>query len=106
MKLTKLQQVLVTIIAATTVISIGYGGYCHFAKAADLDETNQAVAMMSQSIEKVDLRAEVKFIYYRLDRLENDYFGKDKDIRYHEKKRSLDRQLKDVEDRLKQLKEK
>ena len=104
MDLSKFQKILTTVLAATAVISIGYGVYCHFAKASELQVTNQNVAQMFQEQQKFSLHTDIKFLYFQLDRLESDYYGKPKDLRYEEKKRSLERQIRAAEDQLKRLK--
>ena len=102
--MSKLQKILTLVITGVAVLTIGYSVYCHFAKASDLIETNQSLASAMKYIQRVDLQSEIKFILFQMDRLEDDYRNKPKDLYYHDKKRTLERLLNEANEKLKQMK--
>ena len=62
-----------------------------------VEEANAAVAATVQYVESLHWQAQTKYIQDQLYRLEDDYRGKSKDQYYIDRKRRLEKDLKDAE---------
>ena len=69
-----------------------------------VEETSQAVASMAQSIQKVDLWSEIRFLRFELRQLESDYAEKPKDKNYIHRKLDLEQRIQDAQNTIKELK--
>ena len=109
--MTTLQKVYTTlgiIISAAVIIGAvdAYSKSKFACKGTEIkvEEASQNIASMAQSIQKGDLRSEIRFLHFELRQLEGEYVEKPKDKNYIIRKMDLEQKIKDAQDTVNSLK--